>query len=325
MMERTGIAVAGTILVDEINEIAAYPACGELAQIQKNSRSIGGCVPNVAVDLKKLCPSMDILAIGKVGDDDNGRFAKEMMAQTGVDVSRVLSMTGEKTSFSQVMSIIGGQRTFFVYAGASAQFGAEDVALDNLQARILHLGYFLLLDKIDRGDGLTLLKNAQQAGLKTSIDLVSENTDRYGLVLPCLPYVDYLIINEHEAEKLTDIPATNENLPRIAKALMDAGVREKVIIHKPDRAICYSSEGITTVGSYVLPEGYIQGTTGAGDAFCSGALVGIHEGWSDREILEFSSAAAVAALGAADATSGLKTVEQVREMCKDFARREITE
>ncbi len=325
MMERTGIAVAGTILVDEINEIAAYPACGELVQIQKNSRSIGGCVPNVAVDLKKLCPSMDILAIGKVGDDDNGRYAKEMMAQTGVDVSRVVSMTGEKTSFSQVMSIIGGQRTFFVYAGASAQFGVEDVALDNLQARILHLGYFLLLDKIDHGDGLTLLKNAQQAGLKTSIDLVSENTDRYGLVLPCLPYVDYLIINEHEAEKLTDIPATNENLPRIAKALMDAGVREKVIIHKPDCAICYSSEGVTVVGSYVLPDGYIQGTTGAGDAFCSGALVGIHEGWSDREILEFSSAAAVAALGAADATSGLKTVEQVREMCKDFARRDIAE
>ncbi len=325
MTNRTGIAVAGTILVDEINEIAAYPACGELVQIQKNSRSIGGCVPNVAVDLKKLCPSMDILAIGKVGDDDNGRYAKEMMAQTGVDVSRVVSMTGEKTSFSQVMSIIGGQRTFFVYAGASAQFGVEDVALDNLQARILHLGYFLLLDKIDHGDGLILLKNAQQAGLKTSIDLVSENTDRYGLVLPCLPYVDYLIINEHEAEKLTDIPATNENLPRIAKALMDAGVREKVIIHKPDCAICYSSEGVTVVGSYVLPEGYIQGTTGAGDAFCAGALVGIHEGWSDREILEFSSAAAVAALGAADATSGLKTVGQVREMCKGFARRDIAE
>jgi sugar/nucleoside kinase (ribokinase family) len=324
-MERTGIAVAGTILVDEINEIKAYPACGELTQIQKTSRSTGGCVPNVAVDLKKLRPDMDILAVGKVGDDDNGRYAKEMMAQTGIDVSRVVSMTGEKTSFSQVMSIIGGQRTFFVYAGASAQFGAEDVALDDLQTRILHLGYFLLLDKIDHGDGLVLLKNAQQAGLKTSIDLVSENTDRYQLVLPCLPYVDYLIINEHEAEKLTDIPATNENLPRIAQALMDAGVKEKVIIHKPDRAICCSADGMTTVGSYVLPDGYIQGTTGAGDAFCSGALIGIHEGWSDREILEFASAAAVAALGAADATSGLKTVEQVREQCKGFARKEIVQ
>ncbi len=323
MMEKTGIAVAGTILVDEINEIAAYPACGELVQIQKVSRSTGGCVPNVAVDLKKLCPSMDILAIGRVGDDDNGRYAKELMAQPGVDVSRVLCQAGEKTSFTQVMSIIGGQRTFFTYAGASAQFGAEDVATQELSARILHLGYFLLLDKIDHGDGLALLQKAQQAGLKTSIDLVSENTDRYGLVLPCLPFVDYLIINEHEAEKLTDIPASNENLPRIAKALMDAGVREKVIIHKPDRAVCCSAEGMTAVGSYILPDGYIQGTTGAGDAFCAGALVGIHEGWSDREILEFASAAAVAALGCADATGGLKTVPEVRELCKDFARVEI--
>ncbi len=320
MMKRAGIAVAGTILVDEINEIAAYPASGELVQIQKVSRSTGGCVPNVAVDLKKLCPTMDISALGRVGDDDNGCYAKELMAQQGVDVSRVLCQTGEKTSFTQVMSIVGGQRTFFTYAGASAQFGAEDVSVEDLSARILHLGYFLLLDKVDGGDGLTILQKAQQAGIKTSIDMVSENTDRYQLVLPCLPYVDYLIINEHEAEKLTDIPATNENLPRIATALKDAGVREKVIIHKPDRAVCCSAEGMTTVGSYILPEGYIQGTTGAGDAFCAGALVGIHEGWSDREILEFASAAAVSALGCADATGGLKTVSEVRELCEDFAR-----
>ncbi len=325
MMERTGIIIAGTILVDELNHIDAYPECGELVQIRKTEKSIGGCVPNVAVDLKKLCPSLEVSAIGKVGDDENGVYAKEAMESQGVDVSRVLCQGGEKTSFTQVMSIVGGQRTFFTYAGASAQFGAQDVPTQELSARILHLGYFLLLDKIDQGDGLTVLQKAQQAGIKTSIDLVSENTDRYQLVLPCLPYVDYLIINEQEAEKLTNIPATNENLPRIAKALMDAGVREKVIIHKPDRAICCSELGTTVVGSYNLPDGFIQGTTGAGDAFCAGALLGIYNGWNDREILEFSSAAAVAALGSADATSGLKTVEQVREMCKNFTRKEIAE
>lgn len=320
MKNRTGIAVAGTILVDEINHIIAYPESGELVQIRKTEKSIGGCVPNVAVDLKKLCPSLEVTAIGRVGDDENGTYATDAMALPGVDVSRIVRQEGEKTSFTQVMSIIGGQRTFFTYAGASAQFGVDDVNVDDLAARILHLGYFLLLDKVDDGDGLAILQKAQQAGIKTSIDLVSENSDRYQLVLPCLPYVDYLIINEQEAEKLTNIPATNENLGDIAAALKAAGVREKVIIHKPDRAVCCSEQGITVVGSYCLPDGYIQGTTGAGDAFCAGALLGIYNDWSDREILEFSSAAAVAALGAADATSGLRPVPEIRELCKGYSR-----
>ena len=53
---RKGIAVAGSILVDKINEIRAYPQSGELTQIVNLEKSVGGCVPNVALDLKKICP-----------------------------------------------------------------------------------------------------------------------------------------------------------------------------------------------------------------------------------------------------------------------------
>ena len=76
-----------------------------------------------------------------------------------------------------------------------------------------------------------------------------------------------------------------------------------------------------TVGpSYQLPEGYIQGTTGAGDAFCAGALLGIYEGWEDAEILSFASGCAVMALGSPDATSGLAEASRIREFCGQFTR-----
>lgn len=320
MKNKNGIAVAGSILVDEINEIAAYPSCGELTQIRKVERATGGCVPNVAMDLKKLCPTLAVTALGKVGDDENGHYAKTVMADVGVDVNSVIMESGEKTSFTQVMSIVNGQRTFFTYAGASARFGAEDVQFDTVQPRILLLGYFLLLDKIDNGDGLKILQEASARGIKTSIDLVSENSDRYALVLPCLPYTDYLIVNEFEAGKLTGMEPTSDNLEAIARRLQQLGVREKVIIHQPHSALCLSGDTVTVVPSYQLPKGYIKGTTGAGDAFCAGALLGLYEGWGDREILEFASSAAVAALSSADATSGLKTVSEVRALCKDFSR-----
>lgn len=319
---RNGIAVVGTILVDSINEISAYPQAGELTKIKSVQKAVGGCVPNVAIDLKRLSPETAIKAVGKIGEDENGEYVKSVLSQSGVDISSVV-IGNDKTSFTEVMSVSGGQRTFFTYAGASADFGAEDVDLDGLNVKMMHLGYFLLLDKIDNGDGLEILKNAQKRGIKTSIDLVSENSDRYSLVLPCLQYTDNLIINEVEAGQLTGMEAKRENLRAIAEKLKAYGVKERVVIHTPELGVCVSKNGFTCVPSYVLPENFIQGTTGAGDAFCAGVLLGIYKGWTDREILEFGSASAVMALSVADAVSGMREVEEIKTFCRNFRRKEL--
>ena len=320
---RNGIAVAGTVIVDKINEISAYPGIGQLTQIRSIQNAIGGCVPNVALDLKKIAPELTISAIGTIGDDMEGAFVTNTLSAAGLDISGLVVKEGEKTSFTDVMSIPGGQRTFFTYPGASAVFGVEDVDFASVTAKIFHLGYFLLLQKVDDGDGLKILQKALDCGMETSIDLVSENSDRYSLVLPCLPYADYLIINELEAGKLAGMEPTDENLVAIARKLKELGVRKKVIIHMPHCSVCCSEDGVTSLGSYVLPEGYIQGTTGAGDAFCAGALMGIYNGWDDLKIMEFASACAVMALGSPDATSGMKTQQEIMDFCKEFSRRNV--
>ena len=319
---KSGIAIAGSILVDNINEISAYPNSGELTQIKSVQKSVGGCVPNVAIDLKRIYPEWTVKAVGKIGADENGKYVKDVLAENGVEIADII--TGQdKTSFTEVMSITGGQRTFFTYAGASADFGVDDVNLDGLGVEMLHLGYFLLLDKIDNGDGLKLLKKAKEKGIKTSIDLVSENSDRYSIVLPCLPYVDNLIINEVEAGALTGIQPIRENLVEIAQKLKAYGVQERVIIHTPEMGVCVSENGVQLVPAYALPENFIVGTTGAGDAFCAGALFAIYQKKTDEEILGFASAAAVAALSSADATSGLRTEKEINELCKGLKRKEI--
>ncbi|MBQ2923245.1 MAG: carbohydrate kinase family protein [Tyzzerella sp.] len=320
MIERNGIAVAGSVLVDKINEIKAYPQSGELTQIVGLEKAVGGCVPNVALDLKKICPELNVKAIGKVGNDEDGAYVSNVLSQGDVDVSGFVVSEEDSTSFTEVMSVINGQRTFFTYPGTSADFGYNDIDFENLDSRILHLGYFLLLEKVDQGEGIQILQKAQEMGIKTSIDLVSENSDRYSLILSCLPYTNYLIINEIEAGKLTNMEPTDDNLEEIARKLKALGVSDKVVIHKPDFAVCLSNDGYTVVNSYSLPDGYIKGTTGAGDAFCAGTLIGIYKEWSDTEILEFASGCAVMALGKADATSGLMPEEEIKEYCKRFER-----
>ena len=322
---RQGIAVAGSILVDKIYEISTYPHEGELTQIRSIGYSVGGLVPNDAIDIKRARPDIPVLAIGTVGDDAEGEFVLSTLRQNGVDTKGVAIKKGEKTSFTDVMSVSGGQRTFFTYPGASASFGKDDIDFDALSrsCKMLHLGYFLLLDKVDNGDGLEILKEAKSRGIMTSIDLVSENSDRYSAILPCLSYVDNLIVNELEAGRLCGMEPRVENLPEIAKKLKELGVRERVIIHTPDLSVCCGGADMTVLPSYRLPEGHIKGTTGAGDAYCSGALIGIYEGKSDLEILKMATVLAACSLGSADATGGIDNYEQMESFCDKLMRKSV--
>ena len=81
--------------------------------------------------------------------------------------------------------------------------------------------------------------------ITTSLDLVSVNEpDRCRrVVTPTLPYVDYLIINELEAETLTGLKLRTETgeldtilLPHAAKQLLSQGVNDTVVIHCPEGA-----------------------------------------------------------------------------------------
>lgn len=310
MNNKTGIAVAGTILVDKLNEIGAYPASGELTKILSVSKAVGGAVPNVGIDIKRVDPTIPVSAIGKIGNDAEGDFLVDTLEANGVDAS--LLVRGDKpTSFTDVMSIVGGQRTFFTYPGACADFGVDDIDFDKLDAKMLHLGYFLLLDKVDGGDGEKILKAAQEKGIKTSIDLVSENSDRYHIVKDCLKYTDNVIINELEAGMIAGIEPKHENLEKIARALKDMGVSERVIIHMPETGVCLSDNGFFELPSWELPKGFIKGKTGAGDAFCAGALIGIYRGLDEMGILTLAQKTATASLSAADAIGGMVSEEEI--------------
>lgn len=316
-MNKKGIAVAGTVLVDKLNEISAYPACGQLTKILGTSLVVGGAVPNTGIDIKRVDPGITVKAVGKLGRDSEADFVVRVLGENGLDTS-LLKRGDKPTSFTDVMSIVGGQRTFFTYPGACADFGVDDVDFDALDVDMLHLGYFLLLDKVDSGDGLKILKKAKEYGIKTSIDLVSENSDRYGIVRECLEYTDNVIINEHEAGMIAGIEPCRENLEKIAREIKKMGVSERVIIHMPELGVCLSDNGFFELPSLDLPNGYIKGTTGAGDAFCAGSLIGIYRGLDEISILKLASKVAAASLSAPDAISGMRSEAEIDKFLKEM-------
>ena len=310
------VVAAGSILVDKINEIGAYPKAGELTQIRALSRAPGGLVPNTGCDIHILDPEIPVAAFGAVGDDDDGRFAVAELKRRGLDTAGVV-VKPAATSFTDVMSVPGGERTFFTYPGASADWGFDDFPFDRVsEGDLVLLGYFLLLAKVDAGDGLKILKELKRRGVETAIDLVSENSDRYGLVRECLPYVDHLIVNEIEAAR---IAGTEGELKDVATKLFELGVRKRVVIHMPEKGVSLLKDGTwTEVPSVKLPKGFIKGKTGAGDAYCAGCLVGIFNGLSEREILELGCTAAVGALSAPGAVDGMRSVAELKKIVATF-------
>jgi sugar/nucleoside kinase (ribokinase family) len=322
------IAFCGSLIVDEVKIIKSWPTQGMLVQIESLSRAVGGSVCNTGIDLKTLDPSIDVKAIGKVGCDDKGDFIVKTLSARGLDVSGIERVNGTPTSFTDVMTVAGtGERTFFNMHGADSMLKPSDVNLASLNCDILHFGYILLLDGMDESDpeygtkAARLLAEAQKAGIKTSIDVVSEQSERFArIVRPALKYCDYAIVNEVEGSLATG--ADKSDIRAICEGLLSLGVRERVAVHCPEVGATMSREGdFTQVPSLSLPQGWIRGSVGAGDAFCAGMLYAIMKGLSPEESLRLASCTAACNLSAPDSISGAKSLAETMALDSQFPRR----
>ena len=330
-----GIAFVGSIIVDNVKTVESWPEKGMLSRVLRMERSLGGLVSNTAIYLKTLDPSVDVCAVGCVGSDEPGEFAVSTLSSRGIDVSRVRRVDGP-TSFTDVMTLADtGERTFFNMHGADSMLRPEDVVSPIHGCSMVHLGYLLLLDGMDEPDprygtaAARLLARLSADGMKTSIDIVSENSPRFARVVrPALKYCDYLIVNEIEGSLATGIyyrdargRTTPERLNLIAERLFELGVREKVVLHCPAFGFARDVSGKTaSVASLKLPEGWIKGTVGAGVAFCAAMLYGIHKGMTDEDSLRLASCAAAANLSAADSLSGALPLEETMALERRFGR-----
>lgn len=321
------IAFCGSIITDIIKTIPTWPDKGMLVPIASISRQVGGAVCNTGIDLKTLDPKLQVSAVGAVGDDDNGSFVVSQLSAHGLDCSHVLRLKGRPTSFTDVMTLsTTGERTFFNMHGADSALDPDDIDVDSLSCDIFHFGYLLLLDGMDAADAefgtkaARLLAKVQAAGIKTSIDIVSEQSERFARVVrPALKYCDYCIVNEIEGSLATGVPS--DDLAGICKGLFDLGVRERAVVHCPQVGVALDRSGaFARVPSLKLPEGWIKGSVGAGDAFCAGMLYAIMRDLDLETGLRVGSCAAAMNLAVPDSISGACALAETLALDERFPR-----
>jgi sugar/nucleoside kinase (ribokinase family) len=325
---RRGIRAAGNWLIDHVKMIDTWPEQGMLTNIRHRMAGGGGSPYNVLVDLAKMKTGLPLAALGVVGRDTDGNFILRDLRHHGIDTRYMIKTSAQPTSYTDVMTEERtGRRTFFHCRGANTLLGYEHCTATRTTARIFHLGYLLLLDKLDAPDrkfgvvAARVLHHLQQQGYKTSVDVVSEESDRFRkIVTPCLEYIDYLVFNEIEAGATTGQAIRKKSggidaaaLARAARTLLTGGVRELVVIHFPEGgyALARSGESIF-VPSFVVGQAEIKSTVGAGDAFCAGVLYGVHEGLGLEQTLKLANANARFCLTSPTSTGGAVPLKKLR-------------
>ena len=336
---RQGICIAGNMIVDIHYPVVGWPSLGELVHIRgRASRSTGGCVNNTIMDIARLAPDMKLYAMGRIGKDPEGDLILKTLGRyPNIDTSNVIQE--DESALTLVFNEqVSKNRTFFTYGGSNARFDVDDVHWDRLTCRILHVGYILLLDALDREDPeygtrmARLLHLAQAHGIKTSIDVVSEASNRFErLVRPALKYTDYCIINEFEASRTTGVPLRDEqdrlllgNVETALRRMKELGVSTWAVIHCPEGGFGLDErDRYIALPSLKLPDGFIKGSNGAGDAFCAGVLCSAEMGRDLETAIRVGIATAASSLTSVEACDGVRREEEVLALYDRYPTREL--
>ncbi len=255
------------------------PAFGQAEKLVAGmSLVIGGSASITAVAAARL--GLRVALVAAVGDDAAGELILALLSREGVDASAVAIRRWLPTGMTAVLSQ-GADRAILTAPGVMTTVTAADVP-DGLLTRARHLhvsGYFLLAESL--GPGLAgLLAAARGRGLSTSLDTNYDPARRWGgkRLRTALAQTDVFLPNEAEALGITG----ERELGRAATALAAAG-RDVVIKLGARGALCVpagSAGSAVPAGSWLVavPEARPVDTTGAGDCFNAGVIMGLLHG-----------------------------------------------
>ena len=329
-MEKTGITVAGSMVADLYYEIDTYPRQGLLTNIRATHGAVGG-TGNLILDLARLDPRLPVRVSALVGRDDSGEMMTAALSRyPNIDL-RGLVREGQSSVDHVMEPRDTKQRTFFYMAGANDVYDMSCIDWAAAEAKIFHLEYLLLMAKVDAADpefgthGARILHEARTRGMLTSVDVVSERSERSARVVSAaLRYTDYCTINEYEAETVTGIPVADAASAKEAlQALRALGVARWAVIHSPAYGWgldCRTGEFVECP-SLRLPAGFIRGTTGAGDAYCAGILYAAYTGMPLDKALRFACATAACSLSGVNGTDAVPEAKGVWEVYERYCQR----
>lgn len=232
--------------------------------------SAGGVARNIAHNLARLDAKVSL--ISAVGRDAMGDSVLRITAGAGVDVSRVLQVTGSTGTYIAVLDRDGELVTAMNDMKAMEQLTPEIIRAN---ADMLSAARLVVADCNLPLESLHAI--AEIARGKLLIEPVSVPKSRKLFKLLEAGPVAYATPNFDQIEALA---GTREIEPAIA-FLHGRGLRNAIIHAGPEGAFCSDGNEISHVEA--MPAGPVVDVTGAGDGAVAGLVHGLLQGMSLQE------------------------------------------
>jgi len=278
------ISVFGDIFLDTITSPIPYTE-EEGTRLVTTHRTPGGNAANFSLMTNAL--GARVLFMSFLGRDEAGEYLKGIFCEQR-NIDFVYRHGSKNTPQTFALTYHDGKRQFLSDFGSNTEIHHSRLDVSRLwKARHLHRAGFFWLESMRVDDNLTLLKQAKEKGLETSIDTGTPPESRFELfddIRPLLSFVDIYFGNEKEACGL----AGRESVGKAAQSLLNSGVGV-VVAHRGGKgATLYTrSREISVKGVPVS----VENPVGAGDVF-NAAFVSKHlRGSSLKECLEFANLA----------------------------------
>lgn len=226
--------------------------------------SCGGTA-NVAIQIAKLGERAKF--IGKVGDDIFGKYFRQNLRRNGV---KDLTFVDKENPTGICVSLVykDGERTMIAHRGANDFLTREEIGthIDNIvSSKIVYISGYSLLSPTNREAVLYVLEKCH-GNCKIYFNPGAPNLVRKEFVDVIQNFVDVLIVNEEEVKAITGKNEVNEAIKMLS------GMVDFVVVTLGKKGCIVSGkEGYS----------YVKGrqinafdTTGAGDAFAAGFIVG---------------------------------------------------
>lgn len=295
------VVVVGELNADLILTGEVTPQFGQAEKLVDDATlTLGSSSAIFACGVARL--GLRVAFIGKIGNDEFGRFVKSYLENRGVDTSGVVVDEQIKTGLSVILSR-GNDRAILTYAGSIAALRYEEINQALLaRARHLHLGSYFLLNAL-RPNIPRLFDQAHAHGLSVSLDTNYDPTEMWDSGLAeTLIRTDIFLPNAAELRAVTRSADIETALEAIIKQTPLVAVKLG-----PTGAV--ARRGTETIRADSLPVAVVD-TTGAGDSFDAGFIYGYLANWELLRALRLGCICGALSTRAAGGTAAQPTLAE---------------
>ncbi|WP_136687548.1 ribokinase [Halorhabdus amylolytica] len=299
------VYVAGSINQDVTVRVERRPRPGETVPGESAALGLGGKGANQAIASARSGASVEL--IGKVGDD---RFGAELLAdldaEDGLSTEYVHYTEAASTGVALITVDSDSENAIVAVPGANGALAPEDLSDVDVTDDAVALSQFEVPQPTIRA----FFETARSQGARTILNPAPADDARDDL----LEIVDYLIVNETEAQFYSDAdPDGHLSTPELVEMAADlrAHHEQVVVVTLGEAGVFASTPSETiTLDAYAVDP---VDTTGAGDAFVGAFATALGDGTALREALDVGSAAGALATTEAGAAPSLPTRAAIQE------------